>query len=55
MWTMIYTAMDLVFQKFYYGALNWRHGWSALEESAFAAGATWLFALLRWHKADSAG
>ena len=53
-WIAIYTAMDILFQKFYAHHLTWSTAFRSLNESTVPATFTWLFALLRWHRKDSA-
>ena len=52
-WLLFYIALDLLFERVLHGAFAWAQLPGAFEDSLFGATATWLFALWKWHKADS--
>ena len=52
-WLVIYTALGSLFTYILHGAFLRSDLRDNLESSLFGATATWLFALYRWHKADS--
>ena len=53
MWLAAYTALDLVLAFVLHGSIGLGQVREAVEGALFGATVTWLFALYRWHKADS--
>lgn len=52
-WSVAYTALDMVFAWLMHGFVAWQQVPGAVEGALFAATVTWLFALYKWHKADA--
>jgi hypothetical protein len=52
-WLAGYTVLDLVVLYVWHGTLTWSDVPASLRDAVFGAFVTWLFALYKWHKADS--
>jgi len=52
-WLIAYTALDMVLAWLLHGVTTWSQLPEAVEGAIFGATVTWLFALYKWHKADS--
>jgi hypothetical protein len=52
-WLIAYTALDLILAFILHGGFHWSDVPDAVEGAVFAATLTWLFALLKWYKADN--
>ena len=54
LWLVAYFILDVAFGLIVHHAFTWVNVPGALKDSAIGATVTWLIALYRWYKADSA-